>query len=99
MVGRIPLTVAALLVGASVAHATSVVGKVVGVNGAIQPYVRVELHGPDARTTFTGANGVFTIDLGAGDYVVQVIQDNHAAQFKVTVPASGTVSQTFTLNW
>lgn len=99
MVGHKPLTIATLLIGVSVTQAASLAGTVVGVNGALQPYVRVELHGPDARTTFTGSNGMFAIDLTEGMYVVQVIQGNRAAQFQVAIPTSGIVSQTFKLSW
>jgi len=90
---------ALIFFGMAAAHAGTLIGSVVGINDTPRPYVRVEFHGPQGTTTFSGADGKFSVELAMGSYVVQVIQGDQAAQFNVVVPDKGTVTQSFKLTW
>jgi hypothetical protein len=85
--------------GMAAAHAGTLSGSVVGINDTPRPYVRVEFHGPQGTTTFTGADGKFSVELAMGSYVVQIIQGDRAARFNVAVPDKGIVTQSFKLTW
>jgi hypothetical protein len=88
-----------MILGAPAIHAGTLDGNVIGINDTPRPYVRVELHGPEGKTVFTGANGRFSVVLAGGKYVVQVIQGDRAAQFNVVIADQGVVTQSFKLSW
>lgn len=90
---------AVLFFGMAAAHAGTLSGSVVGINDTPRPYVRVEFHGPQGATTFSGADGKFSVELAMGSYVVQIIQGDQAAQFNVVVPDKGVITQSFKLTW
>lgn len=84
---------------ATTLHAGTLSGSVIDVNGTPRALLRVEIHGPTGTSLFTDNDGKFSIDLPAGQYVVQIIQGGRGARFGVTVTDSGTVIKVFKLPW
>lgn len=76
-------------------------GTVKGKNGQLKKYVRVEIGGPESKTTFTNEDGVFSILLSGGRYTIKIVERNRSMTFNVDVPKEKdkTKEVTFKLNW
>lgn len=74
-------------------------GSVLGVTHSPKSYVRIEISGPENKTTFTDNNGMFVVTLKGGRYTIRVIETPKRMEFSLDVPQAGTTPQTFLLGW
>jgi len=95
----IPLTVVWLLGTIVVpAGAGTLNGTILGKAENPRPYVRVEISGPENRTTFTDQGGKFSVTLRDGRYTITIIEGNRRTEFTADVSAN-TPATTFRLGW
>jgi hypothetical protein len=80
------------------AEAGTLTGVVVGKAENPKPYVRVEINGPENRTTFTDQSGKFSVNLLDGRYTIRIIEGGRSMEFSADVSANAPVT-TFRLGW
>jgi|SRR5437899_12625801 len=80
------------------AGAGTLAGLVVGKAENPKPYVRVEISGPQNRTTFTDQDGKFSVNLRDGRYTINFIEGGRRMEFTADVSASAPAT-TFKLGW
>jgi len=80
------------------AGAGTLTGVVVGKAENPKPYVRVEIYGPENRTTFTDQGGRFSVTLRDGRYTINIIEGGRRMEFTADVSASAPAT-TFRLGW
>jgi hypothetical protein len=83
---------------ATLAEAGTLKGTVKGRDGQLKKHVRVEIGGPETKTTFTKKDGTFSIQLQGGKYTIRIVEKNNSMKFKVKVPKTNeTTQKTFKL--
>ncbi len=82
------------------AYAGTLNGTVRGKTGQIKKYVRVEIGGPETKTTFTDEHGVFSVQLLSGAYIINIVERNRSMKFNVDIlEAKNPMEKSFNLKW
>lgn len=91
--------VLAWLLGSSPAAAGTLQATITGSSGKPLRDVRIELIGPAKKTLFTTEEGMVTLELPGGSYILRIINAGHQVELQLQVPQEGKISPSLELGW